>query len=47
MNSLSPEGYTPPQGRAELERRYGAGERHFPNVDLSDANLSGINLDGA
>lgn len=47
MNSRSLEGYTPPKNRAELERRYAAGERCFPNTDLSDANLSGIKLDGA
>jgi uncharacterized protein YjbI with pentapeptide repeats len=37
----------PPRNRAELERRYAAGERCFPNTDLSDKNLSGIKLDGA
>jgi uncharacterized protein YjbI with pentapeptide repeats len=47
MNPYSLEGYTPPQNRAELERRYAAGERYFPNTDLSDADLSGIKLDGA
>lgn len=41
------EDYAPPQTRDELERRYAAGERRFPNTELSDANLSGINLDGA
>ena len=47
MNSRSLEGYTPPQSRAELDRRYAAGERCFPNTDLSDVNLAGIKLDGA
>jgi uncharacterized protein YjbI with pentapeptide repeats len=47
MNSCPPDGYAPPQTRDELERRYAAGERQFPNTELSDANLSGINLDGA
>ncbi len=40
-------GYRPPESRDELERRYAAGERRFPNTELSDANLSGITLDGA
>jgi hypothetical protein len=39
--------YRPPECRAELEERYLAGERHFPGTDLSDADLSGIVLDGA
>jgi uncharacterized protein YjbI with pentapeptide repeats len=47
MNSRTLEGYTPPQNRAELERRYAAGERNFPNTELCDANLRGIRLDGA
>ena len=47
LNSRSPDDYTPPKNRAELERRYQAGERRFPNTDLSGADLSGINLDGA
>jgi uncharacterized protein YjbI with pentapeptide repeats len=47
MNPRSQDGYTPPQNRIELERRYEAGERRFPNTDLSGENLSGLNLDGA
>lgn len=47
MNLCPTEGYVPPQTRDELERRYAAGERHFPNTELSDVNLSGIKLDGA
>lgn len=47
MDSRSLVGYTPPRNRAELERRYADGERYFPNTDLSDADLSGITLDGA
>jgi uncharacterized protein YjbI with pentapeptide repeats len=39
--------YQPPTSRDELERRYAAGERRFPGTELSDANLSGIKLDGA
>ena len=39
--------YRPPASREELERRYAAGERCFPNTELSDADLSGIKLDGA
>jgi uncharacterized protein YjbI with pentapeptide repeats len=39
--------YQPPRSRAELESRYAAGERRFPNSDLSDADLSGVVLDGA
>ena len=31
----------------ELLKRYGAGERDFTGIDLSEANLSGINLSGA
>ena len=39
--------YRPPATRAELEKRYAAGERSFPETELSDADLSGIVLDGA
>jgi hypothetical protein len=39
--------YRPPESRDELERRYAAGERRFPNTELNDADLSGIKLDGA
>jgi len=39
--------YRPPVSREELERRYASGERHFPNSELCDADLSGIKLDGA
>jgi uncharacterized protein YjbI with pentapeptide repeats len=42
-----PEDYRPPETRAELEKRYAAGERSFPKTDLSDADLSGMKLDGA
>lgn len=42
-----PEDYRPPESRAELERRYAAGDRRFPDTDLSDTDLSGIKLDGA
>lgn len=42
-----PEDYRPPESRAELEQRYAAGERYFPDTELSDADLSGIVLDGA
>jgi uncharacterized protein YjbI with pentapeptide repeats len=42
-----PKDYRPPATRAELERRYAAGERFFPDTELSDADLSGIVLDGA
>jgi len=41
------EDYRPPQSRAELEERYAAGERFFPETDLSGCDLSGIVLDGA
>ena len=41
------ENYRPPATRAELEKRYAAGERSFPETELSDADLSGIVLDGA
>jgi uncharacterized protein YjbI with pentapeptide repeats len=47
MNSRSTEGYKPPENRAELELRYAAGERHFPNTDLSGESLVGIKLDDA
>lgn len=40
------EDYRPPESRAELEQRYAAGERSFPQTDLSDADLSGMQLDG-
>ena len=39
--------YRPSATRAELESRYGAGERSFPGPDLEDVVLSGIVLDGA
>ena len=39
--------YRPPATRAELESRYGAGERSFPGTDLEGADLSGVVLDGA
>lgn len=42
-----PEDYRPPRSRAELEERYAAGERCFPETDLCDADLSGMQLDGA
>lgn len=42
-----PEDYRPPASRAELEKRYAAGQRCFPDTELSDADLSGIVLDGA
>ncbi|MDR7305680.1 pentapeptide repeat-containing protein [Rhodoferax saidenbachensis] len=41
------EHYRPPKSRAELEKRYVLGERRFPNTELSDADLSGVALDGA
>lgn len=41
------EDYLPPTSRAELEKRYAAGERYFPETELSDADLSGIVLDDA
>jgi uncharacterized protein YjbI with pentapeptide repeats len=47
MNSRSTESYKPPENRAELELRYAAGERHFPNTDLSGESLVGVKLDGA
>jgi len=43
----APDDYRPPANRAELEARYAAGERLFPETELSDADLSGIVLDGA
>jgi uncharacterized protein YjbI with pentapeptide repeats len=43
----APDDYRPPASRAELEVRYAAGERSFPETELSDADLSGIVLDGA
>ena len=46
MNSY-PKDYRPPESREELEKRYIAGERCFPNTQLSDADFSGIKLDGA
>lgn len=42
-----PRSYRPPTSRAELEKRYANGERLFPETELSDADLSGIVLDGA
>ncbi|MDO8283541.1 MAG: pentapeptide repeat-containing protein [Rhodoferax sp.] len=41
------EHYRPPESRAELEKRYAVGERRFPDTQLSDADLSGVMLDGA
>lgn len=45
--SIPLEDYRPPDTREELERRYAVGERCFPETELSDADLSGIKLDGA
>lgn len=42
-----PISYKPPETREELLRRYASGERSFPDIELSDADLSGVNLDGA
>jgi uncharacterized protein YjbI with pentapeptide repeats len=42
-----PQDYQPPASRAELEARYAAGERSFPETELSDVDLSRIVLDGA
>ena len=39
--------YQPPTTREELIRRYARGERTFPDIDLCDADLSGVMLDGA
>src|SRR5262245_6494635 len=39
--------YLPPENAPELLRRYAAGERRFPRVELSDADLAGTTLDGA
>lgn len=47
ITSDRPEDYRPAESRAELEKRYAAGERCFPQTDLSDADLSGMQLDGA
>ena len=44
---LVPDDYRPPTSRTELEARYAAGERSFPETELSGADLSGIVLDGA
>ena len=43
----SPNPYTPPASREELLKRYAEGERDFPDIDLSEMNLSGVTLDGA
>jgi uncharacterized protein YjbI with pentapeptide repeats len=42
-----PQGYEPPKSTEELLMRYESGERHFPDVELSDADMSGVVLDGA
>ncbi len=39
--------YQPPTSPEELIARYARGERHFPNTELNDADLSGVTLDGA
>ena len=44
---MTTDNYTPPSTLQELMQRYALGERHFPNVDLSEANLSRVTLDGA
>ena len=38
--------YLPPENAQELLRRYAGGERRFPGVELSDADLAGAMLDG-
>ena len=44
---VGPDEYKPPGSREELLSRYASGERNFPNTELSDADLSGVTLDGA
>lgn len=39
--------YKPPESREELLQRYADGERVFPDTDLSEADFSGVTLDGA
>ena len=39
--------YKAPESREELLQRYANGERSFPDTELSDADLSGVKLDGA
>jgi uncharacterized protein YjbI with pentapeptide repeats len=39
--------YVAPSSREELVARYNQGERNFPGIDLSDADLSRVVLDGA
>lgn len=41
------EEYTPPACLAELLERYAAGERSFPGVEMCDADLSNVTLNGA
>lgn len=45
--STDREDYRAPTSREELERRYAAGERNFPDTELSGADLSRVILDGA
>lgn len=40
-------GYLPPESCEELIKRYQNGERNFPETELSNADLSGVVLDGA
>lgn len=42
-----PSNYRPAASCEELLQRYATGERSFPNTDLSDADLTGVTLDGA
>jgi hypothetical protein len=42
-----PSDYKPPESREELVARYANGERHFPDTELSGADLTGLRLDGA
>jgi uncharacterized protein YjbI with pentapeptide repeats len=39
--------YSPLAAREDLLRRYAKGERSFPAIELSDADLAGVTLDGA
>jgi len=41
------DGYQPPSSREELEARYAAGERLFPNTQLTFCDLRGLDVPGA
>jgi uncharacterized protein YjbI with pentapeptide repeats len=47
MSDTTSNAYNPPTSLAELLQRYAAGERNFPEMEMSDIDFSSATLDGA